>query len=61
MKPEETYAVEDAPNGVLSAYRAGLKVIMVPDQTPPDEALSKLLFREAEDLSGIIGILEGEG
>jgi len=60
VKPEDVYAVEDAPNGVKSAYRAGLKVIMVPDQTPPDEEISKLLFREAGDLSEIIGILENE-
>ena len=28
-KPEECIAVEDSPNGVLSAYRAGCKVVMV--------------------------------
>ena len=36
LKPEECAAVEDAPNGVESAYRAGLRVIMVPDQDQPD-------------------------
>ena len=30
-KPEYCIAVEDSPNGVLSAYRAGLSVVMVPD------------------------------
>ena len=34
---EECLAVEDSPNGVMSAYRAGCKVVMVPDQTPADE------------------------
>ena len=33
--PEECMAVEDAPNGILAAYRAGLRVVMVPDQTKP--------------------------
>lgn len=37
LDPAECAAVEDSPNGVLSAYRAGCKVIMVPDQTGPDE------------------------
>ena len=42
--PEECIAVEDSPNGVMSAYRAGCKVVMVPDQTRPGEELNKLLF-----------------
>lgn len=37
LAPEECMAVEDSPNGVMSAYRAGCKVVMVPDQTQPDE------------------------
>jgi len=49
-KPEECIAVEDSPNGVLSAYRAGCKVVMVPDQTQPDEELSKLLYKKADSL-----------
>ena len=49
-KPEECIAVEDSPNGVLSAYRAGCKVVMVPDQTQPDEELSKLLYRKCDSL-----------
>lgn len=39
LAPEECMAVEDSPNGVMSAYRAGCKVVMVPDQTQPDEKL----------------------
>ncbi len=39
---EECLAVEDSPNGVMSAYRAGCKVVMVPDQTSADEMLPYL-------------------
>ena len=46
LRPEECMAVEDAPNGVLSAYRAGCKVVMVPDETRPDEELSKCLLQQ---------------
>lgn len=53
-KPEECIAVEDSPNGVLSAYRAGCKVVMVPDQTGPDEMLSGLLWKEIACLSELI-------
>ena len=44
LLPEQCMAVEDSPNGVLSAYRAGCKVVMVPDQTQPDENLKKCLY-----------------
>ena len=44
MKPEDCIAVEDSPNGIKSAYRAGLKPVMVPDLTEPDEETKKMLF-----------------
>lgn len=50
LAPEECIAVEDAPNGILAAYRAGVPVIMVPDQSEPDTELEKLLFDRAESL-----------
>ena len=49
-EPEECIAVEDAPNGILAAYRAGVPVIMVPDQSQPDAELEKLLYDKAENL-----------
>lgn len=48
--PKQCIAVEDSPNGVLSAYRAGCNVVMVPDQTQPDEELQKLLYRKVDSL-----------
>lgn len=53
LSPAECMAVEDSPNGVLSAYRAGCQVVMVPDQTQPEEELQKLLYAKAETLSEI--------
>lgn len=53
-KPQECIAVEDSPNGVLSAYRAGCRVIMVPDQTSPDAELNNKLFACVEKISDII-------
>ena len=50
VNPSETIAVEDSPNGVLSASRAGCNVIMVPDQTEPDEELKKHLWGNIESL-----------
>lgn len=53
LKPEECAAVEDSPNGVMSAYRAGCRVIMVPDQTPADETVRPYLYQCADSLGDI--------
>lgn len=57
-EPGNCIAVEDSPNGILSAYRAGLKPVMVPDLTQPDEELKKLLFGCVKSLSGICAIID---
>lgn len=58
LDPSECLAVEDAPNGVKSAYSAGLKVIMIPDQSEADDELKKLLYSYQPSLDCIIDILE---
>lgn len=57
LTAEECIAVEDSPNGVLSASRASLKVIMVPDLTPADSNLKKNLFAQVESLDKIISLI----
>lgn len=52
-QPSECMAVEDSPNGVLSAYRAGCKVVLVPDQTPADEEQRALIYAEVSSLEKI--------
>lgn len=56
-KPGECMAVEDSPNGVLSAVRAGCRVVMVPDQTDAEPELEKLLYAKVNRLDEIIGLL----
>lgn len=58
LNPNECIALEDSPNGILSAYRAGCKPIMIPDLTKPDIETSKLLFAECNDLSDVITIIK---
>lgn len=55
--PEDCLAVEDSPNGVLSASRAGCKVVMVPDQDQPTAEIKSLLFAEKESLLGLKDLL----
>lgn len=57
LNPEECLVAEDSPNGVLSAYRAGCRVILVPDQTPPEEALQTYLYGCVDSLEGIAAFL----
>ena len=57
VSPEDCIAVEDSPNGVLSAYRAGCKVVMVPDQTEPDEELSRLLYAKVTRIDSLTDLL----
>lgn len=56
--PENCIAVEDSPNGVLSACRAGCRVAMIPDLTEPDENTAAMLTYKAESLSALGEVLE---
>lgn len=53
LEPSECLAVEDSPNGIKSAYCAGLKPILIPDQTAPEEEIKPMTFAILEDLSQI--------
>ena len=53
LAPGETFAVEDSPNGVTSAYLAGCNVIMIPDLTEPDEELSGKPYARLDKLLDI--------
>lgn len=52
-KPEECYALEDSKNGLLSAYHAGCKVIMIPDLWQPDDQIQKILTGKYDDLEQV--------
>ena len=54
---EACVAVEDSPNGVESAYAAGLKVVMIPDQSEPDEELSRMLYAKVDCLTDLVKLL----
>ncbi len=57
LDPKETFAVEDSPNGVKSAYGAGCNVIMVPDLTEPDEELGRMIYARVDTLTDIKGLI----
>ncbi len=53
-------ALEDSPNGIISAFTAGCKPVMIPDLTEPDEMLKPLLYECVASLSDVIEILKRE-
>lgn len=59
-KPEDCIAVEDSPNGLRAALDAGLKAVMVPDLTQPEEDIKKELFAVADSLQDIIPVIKRE-
>lgn len=42
VAPENTYAIEDSYNGIRSAYRAGMKSVMVPDMVAPIKEIEEI-------------------
>lgn len=50
LNPANCMAVEDSPNGIYSAHDAGCNVVMVPDQSPADDEIRKVLYGYEDSL-----------
>ena len=50
IEPQHSIAVEDSINGIKSAYAAGLKTVMIPDQTPPTDEIKPMIFQKFDSL-----------
>ena len=53
LEPEECLVLEDSPNGILAAYRAGCVPVMVPDQDAPDGDSKEKVYGIIETLSNV--------
>ena len=60
-KPKETYAIEDSYYGIISAYRAGMRPIMVPDLLPPTDEMRQISEIIMEDLIQVRYYLKEKG
>lgn len=56
VAPSECFAVEDSKNGIMSAYSAGMKVIMIPDLWHGGET-DTLLFAKCDNLLSAADIM----
>ena len=54
VEPSKTYAIEDSPNGLLAAYRAGLKSILVPDMIEPTQEMRNQSHQIFYDLTEVM-------
>ena len=60
LETESCIALEDSPNGIIAAFSAGCKPIMIPDLTEPTEELKPLLYDCLPTLFNVIDILKRE-
>lgn len=59
-KPEECYAVEDSPNGIKSAYLAGMKPIFIPDTIDLPDDYREYVFMEFASMKEFQTYLQNE-
>ena len=57
LPAENCLALEDAPLGIESAFRAGCLPVMIPDQDQPEEKTTAMLYAKADSLFDIIALV----
>lgn len=58
IEPCEAYAIEDSPNGIRSAYAAGMCPLMVPDMLQPDQEIRHMSYRIFKDLTEVLEFMK---
>ena len=58
VNPENAIALEDSEYGIISAYKAGMKPILIPDIKCPSDEVVELTYKKLKDLSEVIDILK---
>lgn len=58
VEPKNTIAVEDSRNGIISAYRAGMIPVMIPDLISPDEEIKSMANKILSNLSEFLEYLK---
>lgn len=61
VEPGRAFAIEDSPNGIRAASRAGMKPVMVPDLASPTEEMESLSHIILPSLGEVKAYFEKEG
>lgn len=61
VRPEFTLAVEDSLNGIISAHRAGMLPVLVPDIVKPTEEMLGMTYTKADSLCEVLDKLSKTG
>ena len=58
VSPVNAIAIEDSPNGIRSAYRAGMKPVMVPDMIEPTAEIEAMLYGKFYSLLDVVDYIK---
>lgn len=58
VTPANAVAIEDSPNGIRSAYRAGMKPVMVPDLIEPTPEIEAMLYGKFYSLLDVLDYIK---
>lgn len=58
VSPANAIAIEDSFNGIISAYRAGMKPVMVPDMVEPTPEIEAMLYGKFYSLLDVVEYLK---
>lgn len=58
VTPMNAIAIEDSPNGIRSAYRAGMKPVMIPDLIEPTPEIEAMLYGKFYSLLDVLDYMK---
>lgn len=58
VRPEFTLALEDSNNGIISAFRAGLKPILIPDIVVNSEYVKSISFKILNNMQEVTDVIK---
>lgn len=57
IDPKISYAVEDSKNGIISAFKAHMKPVLVPDLIEPTNEMMEMAYKKYSDLTQLLNDL----
>ena len=58
LDPADCMALEDSRNGIISASRAGMKAVLIPDMIPADDEMRAAAYAMVESLHDVVAMVE---